>query len=253
MNYYDVGIKEVIRIYPKIGELLTAYGIDCAGCAVGTCLMKDVLNIHNFSSDQKLLLTQQMDKLLNHEDVDIASIKPLEQEASKVSFTAPFQRLVDEHKNIMRLLDLAQYAARKKTLDADTIEIINCVIHYAINYADKFHHAKEENILFKKTKDNHEMIKAMITEHQTGRIYIAQTVSGVESGEEAQAREGLNRYIDLLRAHIHKEDKILYPWFERILQDSGINELEREFKAAGRGLDANLEAELVKFLDEHFA
>ena len=253
MNYSDMGIKEVIGIYPKIGELLAAYGVDCAGCSVGTCLMKDVLTIHNYSEDQKRVINDQMESIINHREIDLAAIKPFETEAAKLKFSSPIQTLVDEHKNILRLIDLAQYIIRKKTLTADLIEVTNSIIYYVRNYADKFHHAKEENILFKKTSENQDMIGVFLTEHDMGRKFIANASSGIESGDETKVKENISSYIDLLREHIHKEDKILYPWFERKLAGSGIEELGKEFDEVSRHLDANLEGALVKFLEDNYA
>ncbi|MEE9457589.1 MAG: hypothetical protein V3W11_10620, partial [bacterium] len=46
----DRGIKEVIDEYPGVGEVLEAYEIGCVPCNVGTCLLRDVVEIHALSA-----------------------------------------------------------------------------------------------------------------------------------------------------------------------------------------------------------
>jgi len=230
-----MGIKDVIEIYPKIGELLLAYEVDCATCAVGTCLMKDVLDIHNFSPEEKQAITGLMDKIV------------------RAAHSKPIQKLVDEHKNIVRLLDLAQYVIDKKELTPDLTELLTEAIFYIKNYADKHHHAKEENILFIKTGENQEIIKSMVTEHEMGRGYIGQAAAGIKSNDHARVRQAIQPYINLLREHIRKEDSILYPWFDRNMSNEEKDAFEQEFEEANRRLDINLETNLLQFLDGHDA
>ena len=252
MDYYDNGIKEVIQLYPKIGELLSAYGVDCATCSVGTCAMGDVLDIHDFSADLKRTITEQMDGVIKGRDVDIAAIRYVKEEKEAV-YSEPIQMLVDEHKNILRLLDLAEYIARKKELTAETIDLVNEVVFYVRNYADGRHHAKEENILFVKTDGSQEVIKAMVAEHVTARALISQAAAGAGAGNQAQIRQALSDYIELLREHIRKEDKILYPWFDRNMTTEEKSDMMREFEAADLLSAADLEKNLLKLLDDNYA
>ncbi|MCL2335589.1 MAG: hemerythrin domain-containing protein [Endomicrobia bacterium] len=253
MNYYDSAIKEVIRKFPKVGELLAAYGVDCVTCSVGTCLLKDVLDIHNFPQDKKKTIMSQIDRIIGGEDVDISAVKTAAKESRTAAFCAPLQQLVDEHKNILRLLDLAQYIGDKKQIDGVSAEIARKVIFYVKNYADKYHHAKEENILFKKAGSNTDMIKAMISEHETARNFIRRASEGLESGNQEQIKQALLGYVNLLREHIKKEDKILYPWFEKTLSDGQKTEMEKEFETVDRSFDKNISGDLLKFLDENYS
>ena len=253
MNYYKTAIKEVIGKFPKLGELLGAYGVGCAGCSVGTCLLKDVLDIHNFPQDQKKTITALIDKIINNEPVDIPRGPVLPGKNEKApSYSAPLQQLVGEHKNILRLLDLAQYIAGKKHLGGALKETAAKVLFYVRNYADKYHHAKEENILFK-TAEETEIIKAMRSEHETARGFIAEAAAGLETDDEGRVKKALSGYVALLREHIKKEDDILYPWFDRTLDHGGKEELLAAFGAADKAADKNLCAGLLKFLDENFS
>jgi len=252
MNYYDMAIKDVIAELPKIGELLAAYGVDCVSCSVGTCLLKDVLNVHNFSGDQKNIIMSQVDKLINGEEVKIAAVKAGKDHPA-AEYCAPIQQLVDEHKNILRLLDLAQYIGDKKKIDSALTEILKKVIFYVRNYADNYHHAKEENILFKKVDPDTDVIRVMLMEHEAGRNFIRLASEAIEPNNQKQIKEAILGYVDLLRAHIKKEDKILYPWFEKILSDDQKTEMRKEFEVTDSSLDKNLSGDLLQFLDENYS
>jgi hypothetical protein len=46
-------IKELINRYPEVGQVLNDFGVACVTCAVGTCLLKDILNIHRLSPEDE--------------------------------------------------------------------------------------------------------------------------------------------------------------------------------------------------------
>ncbi len=211
MDYYKSDIKSVITDFPQIGQLLQRYGVDCVTCSVGTCLLKDVLSIHDFSREQEEFLTVQMNKIINREEVDISTLPMinLQYSTKKKSFSAPLQELVDEHKNIKRLLDLAECLVNKKAPLETKEELLNKVVFYVKNYADKLHHSKEEDILFKTSDQGQEIIRAMFTEHDIGREFVAKTLAGISTKDEKTARQAVLGYVELLRAHIKKEDEIL--------------------------------------------
>ncbi len=47
------GIKEIINEFTEVGKILDEYGIGCAPCSVGTCLLKDIVEIHNLPADEE--------------------------------------------------------------------------------------------------------------------------------------------------------------------------------------------------------
>ena len=251
MNYYDMTIKGVISEKPKIGAFLAANGVDCVSCSVGTCLLKDVLDVHNFSGDKKKAIMSQIDRIINGEEAEITPIS-VEKHSNSAGFCAPIQQLVDEHKNILRLLDLGEYIGKKKRIDGELTEILKKTIFYVRNYADMFHHAKEEKILFTKVSPDTDVIKVMLAEHEMGRTFIRLAGEGVESGDQNQIKEALLGYVDLLRMHIKKEDKILYPWFEKMLSDEQKTEMQREFEVSDSAFDEDMSDELLRFLDENY-
>lgn len=52
-NILNKEIKGIIDTYPEVGKILEEYGIGCAPCSVGSCLMKDIVGIHNLDPLQE--------------------------------------------------------------------------------------------------------------------------------------------------------------------------------------------------------
>lgn len=155
------------------------------------------------------------------------------------------QVMVDEHQLILRMIALVekntellqQGKFRNWQFYLDAVDFIR-------NYADRFHHAKEEAVLFVELIHNgmpekQSPIEAMLIEHDQGRAHVrameeaAQKALDGESGQAAVIIEHARGYAALLRGHIEKEDDILYPLAERILPE----------EVRGRMLQAYAEAE----------
>jgi hemerythrin-like domain-containing protein len=142
------------------------------------------------------------------------------------------QALVDEHKLILRMLALLErnapltaqgrYTNYRFYLDA---------VDFIRSYADRFHHAKEEDILFEALVANgmpreNSPVAAMLLEHDRGRAYVKAmeeatlaAMAGDAARNRAIADNGLG-YLQLLREHIAKEDNILYPLAERVIPET---------------------------------
>ena len=161
--------------------------------------------------------------------------------------------LMSEHRVIERVLAALELAAGRLEQGQavrpgfflDAADFIN-------GFADGCHHAKEEKVLFEA------MVKAgipkaggpvgmMLQEHEQGRVFVRSMRAGVEkwqSGDNAARTEVIkaaNGYIDLLRAHIFKEDKILFPLAnDAILWDTQVQiakDFERiEHEETGKGV-----------------
>ncbi len=139
------------------------------------------------------------------------------------------QILVEEHRLIKKVLDwgeaeLARIAAGARPDAGRLIQAVD----FIRNFADRVHHAKEEGLLFARLNQRGMPsrggpIAAMLYEHDLGRAYVrglADALEGAgrgESGALESLRENLGGYIGLLRAHIDKEDRVLYPMAERLL------------------------------------
>ncbi|MCF6149253.1 MAG: hypothetical protein E3K37_11425 [Candidatus Kuenenia sp.] len=252
-NILDKEIKGIIDAYPEVGKILEEYGIGCAPCSVGSCLMKDIVGIHNLDPQQEATLMYRIEKAV-YPGRDIPEPKvDLTKKAApkKIMYSPPVKKLVDEHVLIKRLLALIPSVVEyiENNVEVDKELVLRCV-DFIRNYADKYHHMKEEDILFKYVDENAEIIQVMYKDHDTGRNHIRQVVEGAENGNKAQIKEHLFGYRDLLTQHIKKEDEILYPWIDRQLSDTQVGEMFRRCNEADASVGDELPKKYENFINK---
>ncbi len=244
-NYLNKNIKEIINQFPKIADILNEYDIACAPCNVGTCLLKDVVEVHNLSAEAEHELLKKIATIIfSGKSVEIPKIKrKVAHAAGQIKYSPPIKKLVDEHVFIKKLL--AAIPVMLESIDvshAEDKQIILDSIDFIRSYADKYHHAKEEALLFKKFEDI-EIIKAMLEEHDIGRGHVKAVIEAVEKKDNQKIIERLTAYRELLKDHIKKEDDLLYPWLDKNLSVSEIGELFTKFS----GIDKQYEAASQKY------
>jgi hemerythrin-like domain-containing protein len=139
--------------------------------------------------------------------------------------------MVQEHKLILRMVALAEKnSALVEQEKFNDWQFFLDAVDFIRNYADRFHHAKEENTLFTALLDNgmpeeSSPVAAMHLAHDEGRAFVrgmeeaATKALAGESGQEAAIVDNAQGYAALLREHINTEDNILYPLAERILPE----------------------------------
>jgi hemerythrin-like domain-containing protein len=149
--------------------------------------------------------------------------------------------LVKEHDSILKMIKITQTILN--TTDVKTVKIdhVDQIIDFIINFADKYHHLKEEDVLFMEM-EKHGMstesgpIAVMLSEHDKGRAYIKQALEGVakfKSGDNKaydEIRVNLLNYCELLVNHIAKENNVLYPMAQRILPENIVSAMTVQFE-----------------------
>jgi len=156
------------------------------------------------------------------------------------------ETLMNEHRTIERAIDaLVSFAdeVRRKTTDdrGDKVELGRFVT-FIREFADACHHGKEEDILFAAMVEagfsrQSGPIAVMLMEHDLGRTHV-RALAGLSAQEAAWSVEDRQRlgeaahgYADLLRAHIHKEDAILYPMAEQRLPPEALRRVSADCDA----------------------
>lgn len=148
--------------------------------------------------------------------------------------------MVDEHKYIKRMLKVIR-SMSIKVLNGREVDYndFNKVIDFVRNYADKHHHAKEENILFKKMGNElgeniaKGPIAGMLVEHDLGRLYMSNLEAAVErvnNGDQDSRVDIIANaisYTDLLNRHIDKEDTTIYTFARRALSKTALEDVEK--------------------------
>lgn len=147
--------------------------------------------------------------------------------------TTPTTVLRAEHEIIQRALDVLDAAADRLERGAPHSDgWWRRLLEWFREFADRTHHAKEEQALFPAlTRAGVPVdggpIGVMLAEHQQGRDLIAAMASTDGAPRAASAR----RYGELLRAHILKENEVLFPMADAVLDETARQRLAREFAA----------------------
>lgn len=146
------------------------------------------------------------------------------------------QILADEHKNILKVIDaLLKECDSLETGGEINKNFFKKAIYFIKGYADEFHHAKEEDILFiELCKDEVQMhcnpTQQMLHEHELGRNFINGLEMGVKEDNKEKVIENARGYAYLLKDHIFKEDNILYPMADQSLSANVKNDMLKKFE-----------------------
>jgi len=146
-----------------------------------------------------------------------------------------------EHELILEALDaLEKKVAAIRAGTAPDRTYFEKVVTFLREFADKCHHGKEENLLFKRMTERgfpaqSGPIAVMLSEHEAGRAYIrgiADAAAKLRTDPAAanQIADNARGYIDLLRAHIGKENNVLFPMADRALAPEDQAHLTKEFE-----------------------
>lgn len=135
--------------------------------------------------------------------------------------------LMKEHQLILKYVDLMDRYA-KLNLQNPILHILfdqaGFMIDFIHEFADTFHHAKEENILFRYLETPGVLthcnpVPQMLFEHEQARGYVVNMESALKNKNLFDLADNAQDYAGLLKMHIYKEDTILYPMAEQGLSN----------------------------------
>lgn len=143
--------------------------------------------------------------------------------------------LSDEHKIILKVINkLNEESDKIEKGEEINKEFFTKAIDFIRNYADKFHHAKEEDILFKEINNCENMhcnpVEQMLNEHEISRDLIKNLEEGIKENDKEKVIENARQYAILLKEHISKEDDILYPMADDALTNESKEQMLKQFK-----------------------
>jgi len=150
--------------------------------------------------------------------------------------------LMIEHRLIERMLTLVEKKIEKiQTTNRVDPLFIDTVVDFIRIYADRTHHGKEEDILFKKIENkqmsdqDRRVMDELVDEHVLGRKTTKELVEA-----NAQYRVGektflavivskLKKLVNFYPKHIEKEDKVFFPSYMKYLSDEEDQLMLEEF------------------------
>jgi hemerythrin-like domain-containing protein len=142
---------------------------------------------------------------------------------------------------------LEEAASRLDSGDDIDADFFLDAAEFVSGFADKCHHAKEEDILFvamtaRDMPRDTGPVAVMLAEHDEGRRFTAgfrsaaEQLKGGDAGAGADVVRNVFDYVNLLREHIMKEDNVLYPMAEQIVSVDEMVKVSDDFQ---RVIDAD--------------
>lgn len=171
----------------------------------------------------------------------------------------PTEILSAEHRVIEQVLDCLEKMAIQ-ALELGTLDFVNArdAVRFLKTFADRCHHGKEEDRLFPLLAQRGipaqvGPIAVMLDEHEVGRGFVRGMASALEATGEVGVRRfaaAARSFVELLRAHIAKEDNILFPMGEACLSDLDRARLLESFdQAESEEIGAGIHEEMIQIAD----
>jgi len=174
------------------------------------------------------------------------------------------QDMISEHENVKRMVKVMRkysYAVLQgREIDYKDFYMI---IDFIRNYTDGYHHAKEEDILFKRMGEempkltNNGPITGMLIEHDMARLYVSSLEKALEDykngNDEARLDIIANTicYGDLLLRHIDKENNVIYRFAENMLSDKVKEEIDEKAEEVNKeAFKKKVQEKYLNMLDE---
>ncbi len=173
--------------------------------------------------------------------------------------------LMDEHRVIERAIDALVAFTDEVQRGSDDRAELGRFVRFIRGFADAWHHGKEEDILFRAMGQagfptQGGPVAVMLMEHDIGRAHVREldrlaALPGPWSPTDRQRVTGeALGYASLLRAHIQKEDEILYPMAEARLPPELLDQVDADCDAFERRQPGAAEhLELLRLADELLA
>ena len=172
-------------------------------------------------------------------------------------------RLVAEHDIIERGLAVLEKAVIRIEKGASVSdEFTKWAPDFFAQFADKCHHAKEEDLFFPLLRERGipeegGPIGVMLHEHDVGRDCVRRMreASQADEFDGAKFATAAHEFIPLLRQHIHKENNVLFKMAEQVLSDGDDADMDDKFTIVEQerdlaGLHERVEAEVARWEEE---
>lgn len=157
--------------------------------------------------------------------------------------------LMIEHRLIERMLKLIQEeAARIRETNSINSVFIDNAVDFIKVYADRTHHGKEEDILFRElagknmTGEENRIMGELIQEHVLGRKTVGELVDAKKryfAGDHSALESVVSRLellVSFYPLHIEKEDQVFFPAMMKYLSLEDQERLLAEYREFDRNM-----------------
>lgn len=168
----------------------------------------------------------------------------------------PSQLLKDEHV-IIKQVESTIYAIDGLWIK-DPVKysaMVTKMLHFFKEYSDRYHHQKEETILFKEMRDHpdfmlSEIIDELEDHHAAFRNYTREIAAQLMEYQFKKAQLILEKYIHQLLDHIAVEDDEFFSMAETLFGKAELEKLFFQFKDVDRELGEETKKELERIPEE---
>lgn len=148
----------------------------------------------------------------------------------------PIEILQAEHRTILEVLDEVERENRRLEADEPLREAFwRDVLHFLEKFDAELHHQKEEDLLFPALESvglspTHGPTAVLRDEHLRTHFWRSRLESALRERSRTRLAAAASGYVDLTRAHLLKENQILFPLAKRLLPQTELDRLHREFR-----------------------
>ncbi len=143
--------------------------------------------------------------------------------------SASTKELSEDHEIIKKALNAIEKEV-KRIRDTGTVDVVllRDIVTFSQTFIDRCHHGKEEGCLFPCLEKcgisrDEGILQMILQEHETGRNLVKiifQKLELYELGKDTAQTilEPCERYLELLSQHIEKENNVLFPMCEELME-----------------------------------
>lgn len=171
----------------------------------------------------------------------------------------PIQILYDEHDIIRAMIDVAkETSAYIGKDDARYDAAIRQILDFFRNYADKYHHHKEEEILFPELCKKNELLESgaiqeMLENHAEFREMLANIEHYLNEKNYMRANQQLMIYCEALLDHIAVENDEVFQMADSLFSKGELENIYYRFNDCDAELGEDKKKELARMADEVYA
>lgn len=134
------------------------------------------------------------------------------------------------------------------------IELVDKLIEFFREYADGYHHRKEEEVLFPAINNHpdfvlHEIIDELQQHHESFRNYTKEIEEALDDNDFPKSYNLLQEYSNDLLDHIAAENEELFVLAENLLNEEELETVFFKFKDIDMELGENRKQELEQDID----
>ena len=148
----------------------------------------------------------------------------------------PIEVLLGEHRTILQVLDEVDRESRRlETKGALREAFWLDLLRFLDEFDAGLHHQKEEQLLFPALEAaglsaSHGPTAVLRDEHLRSQFWRHRLEQALHDRDRTRLIAAAASYLDLTRAHVLKENQILFPLAQRLLAADELERLHREFR-----------------------